>query len=47
MTKVIEHLKTILLVLVAVIFWSIAINFLHFYESYIFGADDAQIEVRK
>ena len=47
MTKVIEHLKTILLVLVAVIFWSIAINFLHFYESYIFGADDAQIEVSK
>ena len=46
MKAFIEHLKTILLGLVAVIFWSLAINFLHFYESYIFGADDAQIEVR-
>jgi len=46
MTKVIEHLKTMLFVIAAIVFWSLAINFLHFYESYIFGADDAQIEVR-
>lgn len=47
MTKVIEHLKTMLLVISAIVFWSLAIHFLHFYEGYIFVADNAQIEVRK